>query len=129
MSARTEQRLKRVEDAISMIGDVAKKFEGFASRVTALEESRQNSAGLIARAFTRLESVETALKGDGTDANPGMYATQLVVKKDVEAVQKNLAANTWWTRSIALAIVLGILAWAGNTLLETTRVAATHQGP
>lgn len=118
-----EQRMARIEHAIETFGEVAEKFEKFAERVTVLEENKQSSASMFQRAFSRLESVETAIKGDGTDSNPGLYATQLVVKTEIQAMAKNLAANTWWTRSVALAIVLSILAWAGNTLLAASRTS------
>lgn len=125
-----EQRLQRLEDAFSKLGGIAEQFTNFASRITLLEEGRTRSSEMFQRAFDRLETVEVALKGDGTDSNPGMYATQLVVKKDVENVTKKLDANTSWTRSIALAIVIGILAWAGNTLLAASRAPTpTTQGP
>lgn len=113
-----DQRVENIEGAIEAFRKFAGEFTKFSERLVKLEEHRGNSQEMVTRAFTRLEAVERAVVGDGTNLSPGLFTGQVKINGKLELIDKELEKNTFWTRLVFGAIVLGMLGWAGNALLK-----------
>lgn len=113
-----DQRVENVEGAIEAFREFAKEFTRFSERIVKLEEHRDSSSGMVTRAFTRLEAVERAVVGDGTNQNPGLFTGQREIRGDIESIKTELGKNTFWTRLVFGTIVIAVLGWAGNALLK-----------
>lgn len=111
-----DERVHNLEGAIEAFRTFANQLTNFSERLVKLEEHREQTSTTLSRSFDRLEKVEHAIVGDGTDDKPGLYSEMRDTKSAIKA-------NTYWTRLIFGAIMLGLLAWSGNTLLDTYRTS------
>jgi hypothetical protein len=88
-----EHRMKLLEEAVRDIRDLLQKLSDYAT-----------TKETIARAFHRLEAMETAIKGDGT--KPGLFAHVL-------GIETKLENNTFLTRMIVGLMVAQFIGAVG----------------
>jgi hypothetical protein len=105
-AARPMSQKSVVDLRLSALEGVAGRLTDAIQRLTTLEEAQSTMKGTFARSFERLEQMEVAITGDGTDSRPGLYAAMVGVRAD-------LRANTFLTQLIvslmAAEFVLGIV--------------------